>query len=177
MRYVFCDLDSTLCDTRQRWHLIRPGDERRFTDWVAYSMACADDAPVVGTVTLLRLLVSAIDVRIVILSGRNVAATDLTVEWLERHEVPYDGLLLRDDARFGRIPNGRYKREQILSWMIEHPHDEAFLMIDDYPAVAPHLAEIGVPTLIVDPGYSEGDAGMLAYASDTENAEDVLRPT
>lgn len=167
---VFVDLDSTLCDTRQRWHIIREGEERKLTDWVEYAMACSKDAPIPGTVKLVRLL-HELGMRIVILSGRAEEARSLTVLWLAENGVPWDDMILRDDSVWHDVSNGEFKRRMVLQWLASHPTARAELVIDDWKGVRKSMDEIGLTTLMVSPAYDEPDAPMMEYARTTENAE------
>ncbi|MEX2501757.1 MAG: hypothetical protein WD336_05225 [Trueperaceae bacterium] len=88
---VISDLDGTLANVDHRLHhILEPP-----ADWDAFFLACADDPPILRTITVLRHLHAA-GYEIVIVSGRGEIAREMTVAWLERHRVPCDLLLLRD---------------------------------------------------------------------------------
>lgn len=148
-RPVVCvDLDSTVCDTRHRHHLVLPGDERDQTDWVAYSLACADDEPIDGVVQLVQLL--APHHHIAFVSSRDEQARKLTEQWLLEHEVPYDALFLggTDD-----VPQGL---EEFKVHHVQRLKDlgyEVALVVDDLPSLADAMSVIGVSTLTVRPPY------------------------
>ena len=89
-RLVLCDLDGTLADVEHRLHFI----QRQPKDWEAFFLACGEDDPIPSTITVLRLLHGA-GYEIVIVSGRSDLAERQTIEWLERHRVPFDRMLLR----------------------------------------------------------------------------------
>jgi len=145
---VCVDLDSTLCDTSQRHHLVLPGDERENTDWVAYSLACANDMPIEGTRRLVRLLSAYY--RIVVVSSRDEQARSLTDAWLARHEVPYDELIL---GGAGGAPAGlaEFKVHHVATLLARGEH--VALVIDDMPGLPPAMAPLGVPVLTVRPPY------------------------
>ncbi len=151
---VCVDLDSTLCDTRHRRHMIRAADDPVPMDWRAYSLACTDDAPIEGPITLLRLLAPAC--RIVILSARDEAARGLTERWLREHEVPYDRLILYrpgvDDPDMGT-----FKAEQVRRLRAEGA--EVALMVEDAPLVAASMRDVGVATLLVQPPVADDSGG------------------
>ena len=139
------DLDSTLCDTRHRHHLINP--DGKSTDWVAYSMACTNDEPVWPVIWMARALSASHNIAIV--SGRDEAARDLTFEWLTRFDVPCDLLLLDNHARDG-LPHEVYKEARIReatayfdTFHIAH--------VDDWPPVALHLQRVGIQCIAVTP--------------------------
>lgn len=160
-RAVFVDLDSTLADTRHRWHLIGQGEERENTDWVAYSMACADDAPLEASIRFVSLLAHGCVV--VVLSGRYEESRDLTEAWLEKHGVAYDELILKNVTHHDHLTNEEYKREMVEDWCARYPGIEPVLMIDDWPPVRDEMAKIGVPTLIVTPAY-DGSSSLFGSA-------------
>lgn len=156
---VCVDLDSTLCDTRHRRYLVRAPDDPQPTDWREYSLACADDPPIDGPIALVRLLARAY--KIVIVSARDEAARDLTVEWLRRHEVPYDRLILYrsgvDDADIVAFKATQIRR-------VRDDGAEVVLMVEDAPAVATALQALGVTTLLVQPPAVDGEATAGAPA-------------
>ena len=105
VRIVTVDLDSTLCDTEHRFGLI---DRDQGTDWHAYSAACADDAPVQGIVTLVKLL-DAAGYEVHGLSGRKHTAAEATQAWLERHGVPLTRVWLDESEHAGDSDQVAYK--------------------------------------------------------------------
>lgn len=148
---VLVDLDSTLADTSHRHHLVLAGEDRDRTDWVAYSMACADDVPIAGTHQLVRLL--AADHRIAIVSSRDEKARQLTEQWLERHDVPYDELIL---GGVDGAPEGldQFKIHHLRN-LLERG-EQVTLVVDDLPSLPESIAGagLGVPVLTVRPPYA-----------------------
>jgi hypothetical protein len=146
------DLDSTLADTRHRFHLIEkikaagiPDDVR---GWNEHSLACADDGPLEGAIALMRLLRPHHTQHIV--SGRSNVARDLTLTWLINHDVPAARLTLRDPRDF--TENGlikvRYVRE------LEARGIRVVMFFEDYPPVAEQIHEMtGVPVTVLTPPY------------------------
>lgn len=147
---VCVDLDSTLCDTSHRHHLVLPGEEREHTDWVAYSLACPDDAPIPGTCRLVRIL--SAHYRIVIVSSRDEQARALTEAWLAQEGVPFDDLILGgvDGAPAGLA---EFKVHHV-SALLERGENVA-LVIDDMPGLPAAMAPLGVPVLTIRPPYDE----------------------
>jgi hypothetical protein len=145
-RTTICvDLDSTLCDTSHRHHMVLEGDERANTDWVAYSLACADDARIEGTCRLVRML--AEHHRIVLVSSRHEQARSLTEAWLAGHDVPYDELILGD----GTVGLEEFKAHHVAA-LIERG-ETVELVIDDLPTLPATLESLGIPVLTVRPPY------------------------
>ena len=144
---VCVDLDSTLCDTSHRHHMVLDGDERVNTDWVAYSLACADDARIEGTCRLVRML--AEHHKIVLISSRDEQARSLTEAWLAEHNVPYDELILGD----GTVGLEEFKAHHVAA-LIERG-ETVELVIDDLTTLPATLAPLGIPVLTVRPPYGE----------------------
>jgi hypothetical protein len=179
------DLDSTVCDTSHRHHLINE-EERHLTDWVAYSMACADDEPLTGTISLLQQLRLLDDDAVFIaISGRAEQARELTVEWLTKFGVPFDRIILRepqavgtegqplhhdprgiDDPRYRAKKNEDLKRDELLKLRAEGIFVQ--LMIDDWFPVQKACAQIGIPCVIVATPYD--DKVMEAHEADMQRA-------
>lgn len=148
---VAFDLDSTIANTLHRQWMVKeiqtkpkfPGQKT----WDDYSMACADDTPIEGTVAMMRLISSF---PIFIITGRSAAARDLTRAWLRMHQVPFDGLLMRPAG--DRTPNGRYKVE-VLRRLQREGYDVK-LFVEDFPDAAEYITEhTGVPCLLVNANY------------------------
>lgn len=145
-RPVVCvDLDSTLCDTRHRRHLVRV-ESGEPPDWQAHSMACGDDPPVVGVLRAVQLLAATHE--IVVVSARDRAARDLTAEWLARHAVPYCDLVL------GGGPDAP---ADVVDFKVHHLRRlqaagyEVALLVDDLVPVVEACRPLGVPVLSVRP--------------------------
>lgn len=144
---VVFDKDSCLADTRHRWHLV-PKDGP--ADWEAYSLACGDDTPLPGTVTLARLLYPAHLVHVC--SGSNDSSREVTLRWMDLHRIPYDEVYQRPAG--DRRPNWQLKAEYVRR--LQSLGLEVVLFVEDHPEVGPRIeAETGVPVLGVNPFYPE----------------------
>ncbi len=143
---VCVDLDSTLADTRHRRHLVDPANP----DWRTYSLAAGADRPIEGPIELVRLLAQTCS--IVILSARDEASRSLTEEWLRRHDVPHDGLILYRD---GMDPTdlGEYKSLKVRGMRADG--HRVVLVVEDAPAVADAVRSTGVPVLLLTPPSDE----------------------
>lgn len=84
------DLDGCLCDTSEIEHLVT-GEEK---DFHAFHAASADAPPNDEVLADLRQEKAA-GRAIVIVTSREFIWRDTTLDWLARHEIPYDGLYLR----------------------------------------------------------------------------------
>ena len=93
MIYIF-DLDGTIADNKHREHLIKQENP----DWDAYYLAAGADTPIWPVRWLIDELCGRAVIKI--WSGRGEVARDITVEWLGRHNVLYDQLLMRPSGDF-----------------------------------------------------------------------------
>lgn len=142
------DLDSTLCDTGHRQATItRDGT----MDWDAYSLACSDDVLIQPTETMIRVFKDA-GHEIHYVSGRTIAALDKTSEWLDRHNLPVDGLWLDDTpggdhfAYYGG--HAAYKVARVKQVEIR-TGGKVIMHIDDWAEVKVALEDAGIPCLCV----------------------------
>jgi len=147
---VCVDLDSTLAGTSHRQHLVLPGGQRENTDWRACSLACADETPIEGACQLVRLL--SANHKIVVLSRRDEAARQLTREWLARHGVPHDELVL--GGVHGAPADQHQFKVHHLRALLQRG-ENVVLMVDDLPGLEQALTDAGlaVPVLRVQPPY------------------------
>lgn len=81
--YIF-DIDGTLCNTKQREHLVpKPGDPKEGDKWKAFFNACIDDAPIRPTILTLDLL--ATNAECWLFTARPEYTRVMTTEWMCRH--------------------------------------------------------------------------------------------
>lgn len=147
---VIADIDSTVADTRQRWHLSPMADPN--SSWHAFCAARMSDLPIAGTVTLLRMLYPHHQVHLC--SGSEESSRDVTRSWLAMHRVPHD--VLRQRAEGDRRPNAEVKIAYIEELRARGLHVALFL--EDHPDVGVQIPRrTGVPVLGVNPFYPEDE--------------------
>jgi hypothetical protein len=144
------DLDSTLANTRHRWGLSPMADPS--SDWHAYCAARIGDEPFPGTVAAARAHYRTSQVHI--FSGSEESSRLVTLQWLDLHRIPFDGLRQRkpgDDRA-----NHEVKIEGILE--LRARGIEMLLYYEDHPEVAVRIYEATkVPVLVVNPCYPEDE--------------------
>jgi hypothetical protein len=143
---VTVDLDSTLCDTRPRRHLLGTAGDP--ASWVDYSMACAGDGIIHATARLVEILNRCHDIHIV--TGRNEEARPQTEQWLRENHIQYEELHMLPVGYSERCTPEDVKvmllRKIILA---RHP---VLLHVDDWPPTRARLAEeLSIYTLVVTP--------------------------
>lgn len=143
---ITVDLDSTLCDTSARHHLIKDDGT---TDWAAYSLACSTDRPVEGVIAVMKAY-KKLGYHIIIVSMRSGQSLGLTTAWLKANGIEFDGLVLNSDD--GQLHHGEYKVEK-LRRLIDRGFD-IDLHLDDWLEAADYIEEkLHIPVLRVNPGY------------------------
>lgn len=144
---VSIDLDSTLCDTRHRHHMI---DREKGTNWHEYSAACEGDTPVEGMVALVQLLAES-GHEVHGLSGRKVSALEATLKWFSLHGVPIKRVWLdeTDTGDYGRAEDHvAYKLERARE--VERVTGKKIaLHIDDWAGVTKAFNAAGIPSICV----------------------------
>lgn len=144
------DLDSTIANTYHRQWMVPEIKEYKpdSPTWDDYSMKCADDTPIPGTVALMNALYGYSD--ICIITGRADSARELTLNWLWQHNIPFTSLIMRPAG--DRTNNGKFKVQQI-----EKLQAQGFkftLFVEDYPEAAAYITEhTGIPCLLVNANY------------------------
>lgn len=158
---VSFDLDSTLCSTHHRRHIIDKQHRDR-TDWVAYSMACKDDGK--GPAFDMAMMLHEMNVPMIVTSRRDQAAYDLTMEWLDRHGLTD---ILEVNLLKGPNSNNEFKQAP---WKVKSIRDyeqrsgnRVVLHVDDFPDVIAAVRADGIGGLLVTDGYESEQAPRNSY--------------
>lgn len=141
---VIVDLDGTLALDEPRAERYLRGPEGK--QWPQYFAACGDDEPNDAVIQLVRLLKYS-GKRIYIFSGRLDSVLKETKEWLSKHNVPYDKLVMRPADN--RIDDTILK----LQWTVEHEvKDRIWLVLEDRQRMVDAWRKAGYTCLQVAPG-------------------------
>lgn len=103
---VIFDLDGTLSDNRHREHLIEGEDKK----WRKYLDKCVEDSPVQKMVSKLNKISE--EYEIIILTCRSDEVEEETIDWLEKHNVNYDKLIMLPEGRW-KIKDSKFKRDEL----------------------------------------------------------------
>ena len=125
---------------------------RKFTtsaEWVPYSKACTGDSVIEGTAATLRIL--AKNYPIFYISARNVEALEETEAWLDENSIPRTEVRLRTHDDIDH--NGEYKVAHIK--LLRERGFNPILMFEDNQGVADMVRAIGIPVMLVNPGYDD----------------------
>lgn len=134
------DLDGTLCDNSHREHLAKN------KEWDAFNAACHLDTIHPHIEAILRGL--AATHLIVLMTGRDSKYMDVTRQWLNDHEIPYDFLLMRPSNTF-------HIADHDLKWAMANQFFDVknvAMVFEDRKRVVDMWREHGVPCLQVAPG-------------------------
>ncbi|MGH9279265.1 MAG: hypothetical protein ACRD12_14310 [Acidimicrobiales bacterium] len=140
------DLDGVLSDARARQHFLE-GPGRK--DWKGFFDAAGDDLLIEEVARLLELLDSGI--LIVLLTGRPIRVRQLTVDWLERHGLRWDLLVMRPAGAYSAALE--FKRQTVAEL-----HKLGFdlrLAFEDDARNQAMFHEEGVPCIYIHSGYYE----------------------
>lgn len=140
---VYSDLDGTLCNCEHRRHYVETGN------WASFFAGMCDDTIISHTETALRALHAA-GYAIVIGTARPDEANyrQMTLEWLDRHNIPYSAVYMRD--------GGDYRKDsivkvEILERMLNDGWDIQFAF-DDRDQVVRAFRDYGLPVFQVNDG-------------------------
>lgn len=140
---VVFDLDGVLSDAAGRQHYL----EWPRRDWEAFFHACGDD-PLIDEVARL-LEVIGDEHGIVLLTARPIRVQPQTLGWLERYELRWDLLIMRDFGDYGA--SREFKRRSVYE-LRRYGFDLRLAFEDDRRNVHMFHDE-GVPCIYIHSGY------------------------
>jgi hypothetical protein len=140
---VVFDVDGVLSDASGRQHHL--AGLRR--DWDAFFLACGQDPLITEVARLLELLDPALTV--VLLTARPARVRRHTLEWLVRHELSYDLLVMREHGDY--LQAMEFKREE--THALRAYGFDLRLAVEDDPKNLEMFEDEGVPCLYVHSGY------------------------
>lgn len=145
LEVVSFDWDSTISDSRGRWHMI---DRVNGTDWDAYSMESGSDGN--GPALPLAQYLSAQNLPWIIVSGRSECARQISMKWLHDRQC-YPWAVFMCDARHDYMPHGEWKATRFKEIQKEN-NWKIVMHFDDVGAVATAVEEdpdLDFPVILV----------------------------
>lgn len=137
------DMDGVLSDASGRQHLLAWPNR----DWDAFFAAAGQDTVLPDTAALLGTLAESL--QIVLVTARPVWIRPHTTEWLARHGLSYDLLIMRGD--FDRRSSAAYKKSAVDD-LRAFGFDPRIGFEDDIRNVEMFRAQ-GVPCVYLHSGY------------------------
>ncbi len=145
---VVFDIDGVLSDAAGRQHFVEGGGGRR-KNWDAFFEACGDDLLIEEVACLLSLLDPHLTV--VLLTGRPLRVQPQTLAWLDRYELRWDLLVMRD---FGDYSAARAFKRATVAELRRFGLELRLAFEDDRRNLEMFRAE-GVPCVYIHSGYYE----------------------
>ena len=142
---VVFDMDGVLADASGRQHLL----ERPYQDWDAFFEACGEDPLIDEVGRLLQVL--AADLHVVLLTARPIRVQRQTLDWIERMDLRWDLLIMRD---FGDYGASREFKRRTVHELLDAGIEPRLAFEDDRRNVAMFRDE-GVPCIYIHSGYYE----------------------
>jgi hypothetical protein len=150
-RAVIVDIDGVISDASQRQHYLKNPEGRR--DWRGFFGACGQDQPLRAVPALLHLLDP--ELTVVLLSARPAFVFPDTLDWLGRHGIRWDLLVLRADDQF--VGAADFKRGVVRE--LRTSGFEIELALDDDEQIVAMYHEEELHALYVHSGYYTGFSG------------------
>ncbi|MFV0317715.1 MAG: hypothetical protein ACK5O2_12240 [Microthrixaceae bacterium] len=140
---VVFDMDGVLSDASSRQHFL---DYPR-RDWDAFFRACGDDPLIEEVARLLESLDP--ELHIVLLTARPIRVMPQTLAWLERYQLRWDLLIMRD---FGDYSASQHFKRHTVRELRSRSFDLRLGFEDDPRNVAMFHSE-GIPCVYIHSGY------------------------
>ena len=136
-------MDGVLSDAAGRQHFL----EWPYRDWEAFFQACGDD-PLIDEVARLLDVISS-EHRVVLLTARPIRVQPQTLAWLDRYELRWDLLIMRDYGDYGA--SREFKRRTIAE--LRHYGFDLRLAFEGDRRNHAMFHDEGVPCIYIQSGY------------------------
>ena len=142
------DLDGVLADAAHRQDVLFSGPGRR-KNWQAFFARAGDDA-VIGEIARVTELLDP-DLCLVLLTARPTTIRDLTIEWLAKHGLRWDLLVMRPEGDYRSSPDAK----QLAVHELRSAGFDLRLAFDDDQRNVDMFHAEGVPCVYIHSGYYE----------------------
>jgi hypothetical protein len=143
---VLVDIDGVLSDATGRQHFLEDQSKR---NWRDFFNAWGDDPVIAEVARLIELLDR--DLAVVLLTGRPVRVQPQTLGWLERYDVRWDLLIMRNAGDYAAARE--FKRGTVAE--LRAYGFDLRLAFEDDKRNAEMFHEEGVPCVYIHSGYYE----------------------
>ena len=150
--WIIFDLDGTLADIENRRKLSVKANGKMDWDIFFSSRLVETDEPKESVIEMARVLSNA-GHKIAILSGRSKATKQVTMDWLDKHEVPFDVLKLRPTSHPWKfMPDDKLKQGWLDDLWPDDKKDNIVCVFDDRDKVFQMWRENGLNCFQVSEG-------------------------
>ena len=136
-------MDGVLADASQRQHFL----DGPFQYWEKFFAACGADDPIAEALELARLLDPALAV--ILLTARPIRVRAQTVDWLGRHPVRWDLLVMRDAGDYDDASQFKGRTVHELRDVGIHPE----LAFEDDRRNVAMFRSLDIPCVYIHSGY------------------------
>jgi hypothetical protein len=140
------DVDGVLANLDHRQDLLFSGPGKR-KNWKAFFAAAGDDAIVEEIARLTTLLDP--DLAVVVLTARPTSIQDVTADWLDRHGVRWDLLVMRAEGDYRPSDDAK---QLAVDELRRHGFDLRIAFDDDRRNVEMFHGQ-GIPCIYIHSGY------------------------
>ena len=140
---VIFDLDGVISDASHRQHFLKKSEK----DWDGFFSACTQDPPIYSGLQLINLIHQLQGV--IILTARPVTIQSETLDWLKRHDVDWNALIMRSEQDHKSSAEMKLLAINEISAASFDP----ILVFDDDPKNIAMFKEQGIPAVSVYSGY------------------------
>ena len=137
-KMIICDIDWTIANWEHREHLVDSNLPKKDWDW--YYALLSNDTPIKPTIDMLNVLDNN-NCTIVIVSGRPDRYFWETKEWLDKYNIPYDYILMRNG--WDKRPDAQIKQD-IYESCIRKYWDRIIWVFDDRKSAKKMWVDNGV---------------------------------
>jgi len=142
--WIIFDLDGTLADIENRRKLSVKANGKMDWDIFFSSRLIETDEPKESVIEMARVLSNA-GHKIAILSGRSKATKQVTMDWLDKHEVPFNVLKLRPTSHPWKfMPDDKLKQGWLDDLWPDDKKDNIVCVFDDRDKVVQMWRENGL---------------------------------
>jgi hypothetical protein len=139
---ILVDVDRTLANIDHRVHHLDPEQNNGKKNWKAFFAGTPYDTPNDWCVDIVSRYYGS-DVKVLLVSARGEETRAATEEWLLRHNIDVDDLIMRKEKDYREDP---IIKEEMYREHIE-PHYDVMFVIDDRPRVCRMWRDIGLTVL------------------------------
>lgn len=138
---IIFDLDGTLSNPSHRLKYLDVIPK----NWDAFFESCDKDTPIEAIVEIINSMYMRAK-KVGIITGRSDSVREKTTDWLEKHGIPYDFLLMRGEG--DHRPDKDLKKDLIYDDLVGGPGNIWFV-VEDMPHMGDHWNSLGVPCLLL----------------------------